>query len=66
MTDEKLTLTVPKLGLGGTGWLTQLGLRLLGLSNMTVNYFFTKVAADNKSTAWIIGEMVRERVAAVI
>jgi hypothetical protein len=39
--DEELTRTVPKLGPDGTGWLAQRELRLMGLSNMTVNYLFT-------------------------
>jgi hypothetical protein len=61
--DEELTRTVPKLGPDETDWLKQRELRLLGLSNMTVNYLFTKAAADHKTPAQIIDEMVRERVA---
>jgi len=62
--DEELTRTVPKLGPDETDWLRQRELRLLGLSNMTVNYIFTKATADHKTPAQIIDEMVRERVAA--
>jgi hypothetical protein len=62
--DEELTRTVPKLGPNGTGWLEQRELRLMGLSNMTVNYLFTKAAADHKTPAQIINEMVQERVSA--
>ena len=62
--DEELTRTVPKLGPDETNWLRQRELRLLGLSNMTVNYLFTKAAADHKTPAQIIDEMVQERVAA--
>jgi hypothetical protein len=62
--DEELTRIVPKLGPNGTGWLEQRELRLLGLSSMTVNYLFTKAAADNKTPAQIIDELVQERIAA--
>jgi hypothetical protein len=62
--DEEMTRTVPKLGPDETDWLRQRELRLLGLSNMTVNYLFTKAAADRKTPAQIIDEMVKERVAA--
>ena len=64
--DEELTRTVPKLGPDGTGWLAQRELRLMGLSNMTVNYLFNKAAADHKTPAQIIDEMVQERVSAAV
>jgi len=64
--DEELTRTVPKLGPDWTGWLAQRELRLMGLSNMTVNYIFTKATADHKTPAQIIDEMVKERVAAAV
>jgi hypothetical protein len=60
--DEELTRIVPKLGTDETDWLKQRELRLLGLSNMTVNYLFTKAAADRKTPAQIIDEMVQERI----
>ena len=62
--DEELTRTVPKLGPNGSGWLSQRELRISGLSKMTVNYLLTKAAADNKSPAQIIEELVREKVIA--
>jgi len=62
--DEELTRTVPKLGPDGTGWLTQRELRLLGLSNMTVNYLFTKAETEHKTPAQIIDELVRKELAA--
>ena len=51
------------LGPDGSGWLSQRELRLLGLQNMTVNYLITKAAADHKSPAQIIDELVREKMA---
>ena len=62
--DEELTRTVPKLGPNGTDWLAQREMRLMGLSNMTVNYLLTKATADKKSPAQIIEEMVREKITA--
>ena len=62
--DEELTRTVPKLGPDETDWLRQREMRLWGMSNMTVNYLMTKAAADHKTPAQIINEMVQERVAA--
>jgi len=64
--DEELTRTVPKLGPDETDWLRQRELRLMGLSNMTVNYIFTKATADHKTPAQIIDEMVKERIAAAV
>ena len=64
--DEEMTRTIPKLGPDGTGWLAQRELRLMGLSNMTVNYIFTKATADHKTPAQIIDEMVKERIAAAV
>jgi len=62
--DEELTRTVPKLGPNGTGWLEQRELRLLGLTNLSVNYIVTKAEADNKSFGQIIEELIREKVTA--
>jgi hypothetical protein len=62
--DEEMTRTVPKMGPDGTGWLAQRELRLMGLSNMSVYYLLTKAAADHKTPAQIIDEMVQERITA--
>jgi len=62
--DEELTRTVPKLGPNDSDWLRQREMRLLGLSNMTVNYLLTKATADHKSPAQIIEELVREKITA--
>jgi hypothetical protein len=58
--DEELTRTVPKLGPNGSGWLEQRELRLLGLSNLSVNYIVSKAEADKKSFGQIIDELVRK------
>jgi len=62
--DDFVTNNEITLGPNGTDWLTQREMRLWGMSNMTVNYLMTKAAADHKTPAQIIDEMVQERVAA--
>jgi hypothetical protein len=62
--DDLLTRTDPKLGANGTGFLSRRDARLMGLDNVSVNYLMTKAQADHKTPAQIIGEMVRERIAA--
>jgi len=52
------------LGPDGSGWLSQRELRILGLQNMTVNYLMNKAAADHKSPAQIIDELVGKEIAA--
>jgi len=61
--DEEMTRTVPKLGPNGTGWLSQREMRILGFTNLTVNYLLTKAMADNKSPAQIIEELVCKEIA---
>ena len=63
--DEELTRTVPKLGQNGTGFLSQWEMHRLGLTNLTVNYLLSKAAADKKSFAQIIDELMRKDMASV-
>ena len=58
--DEELTRTVPKLGPNGSGWLEQRELRLLGLTNPSINYIVSKAEANKKSFGQIIDELVRK------
>jgi hypothetical protein len=62
--DEELTRNPPKFGPPGSGWLDQRELRQLGLSKLSTDYLLTKAAAEHKSPAQIVDEMVLERVAA--
>jgi hypothetical protein len=62
--DDLLTRTDPELGANGTGFLSRRDARLMGLDTVSVNYLMTKAQADRKTPADIIGEMVRERIAA--
>ena len=60
--DDLLTRTDPELGPNGTGFLSQREARLMGLDNLSINYLMTKAAADHKTPAEIIREMIRERI----
>ena len=51
------------LGPNGSGWLTQRDMRLLGYSNLVINYLMTKATAEHKSPAQIINELVCEKLA---
>ena len=62
--DEELTRTVPRLGPNGTGFLSQREMRLMGLTNMSVNYLLARAMADGKSPAQIIDEIVYKEMAA--
>ncbi|GBU28357.1 hypothetical protein R84B8_01915 [Treponema sp. R8-4-B8] len=64
--DDFVTNNEITLGPNGSGWLSQRELRLLGITNMTVNYLFTKAAADRKTPAQIIDELVGEKIAAAV
>jgi hypothetical protein len=61
--DEELTRSIPKLGPNGTGFLSQREMRFLGFTNLTVNYLLTKAAADRKSPAQIVDELVCKELA---
>jgi hypothetical protein len=64
--DEELTRTVPKLGPNGTGFISQREMRFLGFTNLTVNYLLSKAAANRKSPAQIIDELVSKDLAATM
>ena len=64
--DEELTRIVPKLGPNGTGFLSQREMRLLGFTNLTINYLLSKAAANRKSPAQIIDELVCKDMAAAL
>jgi len=62
--DDLLTNTDPKIGANGTGFLSQRDVRNIGLDDLSIKYLMTKAQADRKSPAQIIGELVREKIAA--
>jgi hypothetical protein len=51
------------LGPNGSDWLSQREMRLLGFSNLAVNYLITKATAEHKTPAQIIDELVCEKLA---
>jgi hypothetical protein len=52
------------LGPDGSGWLSQREMRLLGFSNLTINYLVTKAAALHKTPVQIVEELVGKEIAA--
>ena len=63
--SDLLTRTDPEIGANGTGYLSMLEARhIMGLDNLTINYLLTKASEAHTTPAQIIGEMVRERIAA--
>jgi hypothetical protein len=64
--DEKLSHTIPRFEPPGSDWLVQRELRQLGLTKLSTDYLLTRAAADHKSPAQIIDEMVLEKVAAAV
>jgi len=64
--DEYWTKNTPKVGPNGTGFVSRREARLFGLDDLSADYLLTKAIADHKTPAEIIGEMVREKLAAAI
>jgi hypothetical protein len=64
--DEYWTKNTPKVGPNGTGFVSRRDARLFGLDDLSADYLLTKAIADHKTPAEIIGEMVRERLAAAV
>jgi hypothetical protein len=64
--DDFVTNNEITLGPNGTDWFAQRELRLLDMSDMTVNYLMTKSTADHKTPAQIIDELVSKEIAAAV
>jgi hypothetical protein len=62
--EDLVSRTDPELGPNGTGFLSLRETRLMGLDDFSINYLLTKARAANKSPAQIIGDLIREKVAA--
>ena len=65
--DEKWTKNPPTPGPNGTGFFAQrkAAARSITVDSFTADYLVTRAIADHKTPADIIGEMVRERIAAM-
>jgi hypothetical protein len=64
--DDFVTNTEIKLGVNGTGFLSQREARLMGMDNLSINYLMTMANATHKTPAQIISEMIQERLAATV
>jgi hypothetical protein len=64
--DDFVTNNEITLGPNGSDWLSQREMRILGMSNMTINYLLTKAIADHKSPAQLIDELVSKEIAAAV
>ena len=63
--DKRLTDTVPTLGHKGKGFFSQRKSSLsITVDSVTAKYLTSKAAADHKTPADIISEMVQEKIAA--
>ena len=64
--DEYYTRNPPKPGPNGTGFFTQRrkAARSITVDSLSADWLLTKAIADHKTPADIIGDMVRERIAA--
>jgi len=63
--DEKWTLNPPKPGPNGTGYFTRSKNAALSVTvdSVTANYLTTKAAANHKTPAQIISELVQKEIA---
>jgi hypothetical protein len=64
--DEKWTKTTPKVGPNGSGYFSQhkTAARTVTIDDFTADYLMIKAMDTHKTPAEIIGEMVKERIAA--
>jgi hypothetical protein len=64
--DEKWTKTTPKVGPNGSGFLSKrkAAAHIMTIDDLSAEWLNTKALADHKTPAEVIGEMVRERIAA--
>lgn len=65
--DEKWTKTTPKVGQNGSGYFSQhKAARTVTLDEFSADYLMIKAMAARKTPADIIGDMVRDRIAASV
>jgi hypothetical protein len=62
--DEKWTKTPPKPGPNGTGYFTQCkeAAHTITIDSFAANYLLTKAAADHKTPAEIISDMIQKEI----
>jgi hypothetical protein len=66
--DEKWTKITPKVGPNGSGYFSRhkTAARTVTIDDFTADYLMIKAIDTHKTPAEIIGEMVRERIAASV
>ncbi|GMO31979.1 MAG: hypothetical protein Ta2B_12940 [Termitinemataceae bacterium] len=64
--DEFLTHTTPNVPPNRRSFLAQKGNRLVALDDLSEDYLMTKAMASQKTPTEIIGDMVREKIAASV
>ena len=64
--DEKWTKTTPKVGTNGSGYFSQrkAAARTITIDDFSADYLMIKAMDTHKTPAEIIGELVREKIAA--
>jgi hypothetical protein len=62
--DELWTQTTPEIDTGKPGFLTRKGFTMVSLDPVTVAYLQAKAAISHHSPSEIIGNLVREKIAA--
>ena len=64
--DELWTTTTPEIDTSKPGYFTQHMAHLIEVDNVSAAYLRARADASHKTTTQIIGEMVRERIAASV
>jgi hypothetical protein len=64
--DELWTKTTPAIDTGKPGYFTQHMAHLVEVDNLTAAWLRARADISHQSTAEIIGELVRERIAAAV
>jgi hypothetical protein len=64
--DEYYTKNPPKVDPKKNGGFAKKSFRMVALDDLSADYFLTRSIATQKSPTEIIGEMVRERIAASV
>jgi hypothetical protein len=62
--DEYFTKNLPKIDMSRGGVTTRQGFRMVSLDRISEDYLLTMALATKKTPSEIIGEMIRERIAA--
>jgi hypothetical protein len=64
--DDAVTNADITLGPNGSDWLSQREGRFLGMDDVSATWLRVKAEADHKSIGQIIGDLVREKIAASV